>query len=147
VQKRANATLVTIAKHIHVLGLRLVVEKAEAVVFTSRYGTAVPRLRLESQPIQLGASLKYLSVILENKGTMFGAHLDGTSDKAEWVISALPDLMPIIGDMREGCRRLLMSVVHAILLYDARRALVLTANCRHSGTPDTSSHRSLTMDA
>jgi len=119
VQNRANAMLVTVAEHKRVFDLRLSVDKTEAVVFMSRYGTAEPLLRLEGQAVWLGLSLNLVEVILENKGTIFCAYLRALSEKAERVMSALSGLMPNVGGPRKGRRRLLVSVVQSILLYGA----------------------------
>ena len=118
-QNRANAALASVAGHIRELGLRLAVDKTEAVVFKKRYRPVDLRLRIEGQVVRPGESLKYLGIVLENKGTWFGAHLRAAADKARRVMAALSRLMPNIGGPRVGRRRLLSSVVHSVLLYGA----------------------------
>jgi len=49
------------------------VKKTQGVVFTRLYGTAEPLIILEGEAIRLGASLKYLGVMLERK-MMFRVH-------------------------------------------------------------------------
>jgi len=118
-QNRANAALTTVSVHLGSLGLRLMVEKTLSAVFTNRRWTAEPRVRLEGQALPVGSLLKYLGVTLQNKGTMFSAHLRQATEKAQRVMGALSGLMPKVGDPRECKRRLLVSVVQSVLLYDA----------------------------
>lgn len=82
VQNRANAALVMVADHIRGLSLQLAVGKTQAVVFKPQYRPDDLRLRIEGQTVQPGASLMYLRVVHENKGTWYGAHLRATADKA-----------------------------------------------------------------
>jgi len=94
VQELANAALKTVSDHILGLGLCLSVVKIQAVVFTRHYGASEPLILLEEEVILLGASLKYLGVVLERKGMMFGAHLRAAADKAQRVMGALGKLIP-----------------------------------------------------
>lgn len=158
VQNRANAALASVADHIRQLGLRLAVEKTEAVVFKNRYRPVDLRLRIEGQVVRPGATLKYLGVILENKGTWFGAHLHAAADKARRVMTALSRLMPNVGGPREGRRRLLAGVVHSVLLYGAptwastlpynpRGVAVLASVQRRVAIASVSAYRTVSYDA
>lgn len=93
VQARANATLNIISKHIRNLDFYLAIDKTQAVVFTKRCGLTTSLIILEGEAVWLGSSLSYLSITLENKRTMFGAHLRATSAKAHRVMSVLYRLM------------------------------------------------------
>ena len=131
VQNHANAALASVAGHIRQLELRLAVDKTEAVVFKNRYRPVNLRLRIEGQIVRPGESLKYLGIVLENKGTWFGAHLRAAADKTRRVMTALSRLMPNVGGPRAGRRRLLSNVVHSVLLYGAPTwAPTLTFNPR-----------------
>jgi len=158
VQNRANAALASVAGHIRGLGLRLAVDKTEAVVFKNQYRPVDLRLRIEGQIVRPGESLKYLGVILENKGTWFGAHLRAAADKARRVMTALSRLMPNVGGPREGRRRLLSSVVHSVLLYGAptwaptlpynpRGVEVLASVQRRAALRSVSAYRTVSYDA
>lgn len=158
VQNRANAALASVAGHIRQLGLRLAVEKTEAVVFKNRYRPVELRLRIEGQIVRPGETLKYLGVILENKGTWFGAHLHAAADKARRVMTALTRLMPNVGGPREGRRRLLTSVVHSVLLYGApswaptlpynpRGVRVLASVQRRAAIASVGAYRTVSYDA
>jgi len=118
-ESRTNAALATVSKGIGDLGLRLAVQKTAAVVFSNRVLRTSPRIRLDGEPVAIGQSLKYLGILLENKGILFAAHFRAAADKAQRVMSSLCRLMPNIGGPRERRRRLLVSVVHSVLLYGA----------------------------
>ncbi|KAF0704934.1 Reverse transcriptase domain-containing protein [Aphis craccivora] len=110
---------VLVAGHIGDLGLRLAVEKTEAVVFKAQYGPADLRLCIGDQAVQLCAALKHLEVVHEGKGMWYGAHYRAAADKARRILAALRGLMPNIGGPREPRKRLLLSVVHSVMLYGA----------------------------
>lgn len=74
VLNRANAALATVSGHVRELGLRVAVDKTEAEIFRNRHGPAEPQVRIQGQAVALRETLKYLSVTLENKRLMFGAH-------------------------------------------------------------------------
>lgn len=74
-------------------------------------------LRLGAERVELAGSLKYLGILLENKGTLYGEPFRFATDKAQRVMSSLCRLMPKIGGPREHRRRLLVGVAHSVLLY------------------------------
>lgn len=118
-QNRTNAALVTVSKCIGDLGLRLAVQKTTAVVFTNRSWATFPRIRLGGETVALGHTLKYLGIVLDDKGVLYGTHFRAAADKAQRVLESLGRLMPNIGGPREQRRRLLVGVVHSVLLYGA----------------------------
>ena len=118
-QNRTNAALATVSRGIGDLGLRLAVQKTAAVAFSNRVWSTSPRIRLGGEPVVLGESLKYLGILLERKGTLYGAHIRAAADKAQRVMTSLSRLMPNVGGPREQRRRLLVGVVHSVLLYGA----------------------------
>lgn len=72
---------------------------------------------LEGKQVPLLSSLKYLSIHLKNKVTMFSLHLRTAADKATRVMNTLSGLMPNVKGPSEGKRRLLGSVVQSVLRY------------------------------
>lgn len=80
-QNRTSATLDIVSGYIQNLSLRLAVEKTKAVVFRNLYGPVGPRLWIQGQAITLGAILKYLGVVLENKELIFGEVSDDCSHR------------------------------------------------------------------
>lgn len=154
----ANGALAVVSEHIAQLGLRLAVEKTEAVLFRQKYKVVPPRIHIQGSTVPLGPSLKYLGVVLENRGTMYGAHWQKTADKAGRVLGALAGLMPNIGGPCEARRRLLTSVVQSVLLYGAptwapslrynRRATdALAAIQRRAAIRTVGAYRTVSLDA
>lgn len=90
VQECANAALNIVSEHIRNLSLCLAINQTQAAMFTRRCGQAIPLIILQGEAIRLGSSQSYLSITLENKGTMFGVHLRAASAKARCVIYAHP---------------------------------------------------------
>lgn len=60
---------------------------------------------------------RYLWIIMDDR-LCFKDHVRMTVDKANNVISSLPKLMSNVGGPKEQRRRLLVSVVHLVLLYN-----------------------------
>jgi len=60
-------------------------------------------------------SLKYLDIMF----VFSGVHMRVASENAQSAMAALSGLMPNVGGLREGRRRLLVSVVQFVLLYGA----------------------------
>jgi len=85
------------------------------VVFTRRYEAAEPQILLERQAVWLGASLKYLGIMLKPKGMM----VDAAANKAQRIMGALGRLIPNVSGLSDDRRRLFVSVVHSVLIYGA----------------------------
>lgn len=103
------------------------------MVFTRQHGQATPLIILEGETVRLGSSLSYLDIMLENKGTMFRAHLGVMSVKAHRVISAPYRLMPNFRGPCEDKRRLFTSVIQPELLYSTLSWASTTLNARNVG--------------
>lgn len=115
---RANEAVETVTRWIEQAGLCLSVEKTEAVLFTHRYKYTPPRILLKGEELDLGKTMKYLGLVIDDR-LMYGPHLKNAASKAQGILASLGRLMPNLGGPKQSRRRLLVSVVHSVLLYGA----------------------------
>lgn len=103
------------------IGLRVAVEKTEAMIFYGKKGRRPPNddyFILEGKKIAIGKKLKYLGMILDSK-LSFAEHFRYIQEKVEKVKRALCRLMPNLRGPHESKRRLYAYVVQSIVMYGA----------------------------
>ena len=99
-------------------GLKLAVQKTEAVLFTRKRRLALPTLTLDGYRVPFSDSVRYLGVWLDKK-LNFSTHIDKAAAKASITTGQLARLMPNIGGPKTSRRKLLHEVVHSTMLYAA----------------------------
>lgn len=99
-------------------GLRLAVEKTEAVFFSRKRQLTPPALDIDGFKIPYSRTIRYLGVVLDDK-LRFSKHAEMAAAKAARAGEQLARLMPNVGGPKYSRRRLYNEVVHSILLYGA----------------------------
>jgi hypothetical protein len=99
-------------------GLRLAVEKTEAVMFTNKKINNTMNLNLAGYDISSSRSLRYLGVQLDTK-LKFKDHIALVEKRVSKVTKQLSLILPNLGGANEPKRRLLAGVTESILLYAA----------------------------
>ncbi|KMQ83439.1 reverse transcriptase [Lasius niger] len=116
---RVGIQVARILSQIRRLGLRVSVQKTEAVVFRGRAGPDVlPTISVGDSRVELKGSMKYLGVFIDS-GWSFGDHFAYVTDKVSKVTRALGRLMPNLRGPREDKRNLYSKVVQSVILYGA----------------------------
>ncbi|KMQ89040.1 reverse transcriptase [Lasius niger] len=116
---RVGIQVAMILSQIRRLGLRVSVQKTEAVVFHGRVGPdALPTISVGDTRIELKGSMKYLGVFIDS-GWSFGDHFAYVTDKVSKVTRAFGRLMPNLRGPREDKRNLYSKVVQSVILYGA----------------------------
>ena len=116
VEGKVNYVLDLVAEKIRSLGLRLAVNKTQAIMFKRKYKDRVPQITLEGEPVALSRTIKYLGVLFDDT-LVFKAHITSAADKARGVLAALARLMPNVGGPKEPRRRLYAGVATSVMLY------------------------------
>ena len=115
---RINESLWRAKRWLDIWGLKMTLEKTEALLFTDRRSFQYPRIVLEEHEVEWKKSIKYLGVQLD-RTVSFGEHLQIATFKVIQWGASLARLMPNIRGPREAKRRLMVSMVHSKLLYAA----------------------------
>lgn len=114
-----NNVLETVSEWMDEKGLKLSVQKTEAVVLTSKRGYTQPNFRLRGEGVQIKEQVTYLGVEL-NKALGFKHHVETAAVNATSMASALATrILPNVGGYKQRTRQLLTSIVHSRLLYAA----------------------------
>lgn len=105
---------------IEALGLKVALEKTEALVFHAprRRPPAGAHLTIGGATIAVRASMKYLGLVLDRRWN-FGEHFAQLAPKLIGTASALSRLLPNLGGPNVVCRRLYTGVVRSMALYGA----------------------------
>lgn len=111
---RANVLI----NRIEELGLKVAVEKTEAMVFRKKKGSLVIQLDIGGKEISTKLSMKYLGVIIDGEWNMRD-HFKYVMEKSRTIINNIGRLMPNLGGPRESRRRFYNYVVHSVILYPA----------------------------
>lgn len=112
---QADRTIHEIGK----IGLKVAIEKTEAIVFQGKRGKRPPKedfITMNRDKIKIGKSIKYLGIILDSK-LDFKEHFRYIQEKAEKVKRALCKLMPNLRGPHENKRRLYAYVVQSVVMY------------------------------
>ncbi|KAJ3639725.1 hypothetical protein Zmor_003066 [Zophobas morio] len=96
--------------------MELAVEKTKGLILYGPRKRDTVSFKIRNTEISPRKELKYLGVVLGNKGT-FGAHIRYATDKAEKSIAALGKLMPDGGPTGRTRKILLNGVANSVTLY------------------------------
>lgn len=116
--RRVTAGVAQVVAQIRHLGLRVALEKSEAICFhgPGRAPPAGAHIVVAGVSIEVGKSLKYLGLVLDSRWT-FRAHFAALAPKLTATAMALSRIMPNLGGPSEGCRRLYSGVVKSQAMY------------------------------
>ena len=113
---KCNETLETVSQWMKEHGLKLAQKKSAAVLVTKRRKFDYPKLVLYGYTIQFQDSIWYLGLWIDRHWN-FKDHIRRTSTKAGNVGTALQQLIPTVGGLKQGSLALLATVVNSVLLY------------------------------
>lgn len=105
-------------RRIEEIGLKVAMEKTEAVIFALGKERQVCELNLAGRNIKIKSCMKYLGIMVDEKWDM-RAHFEYTAEKSVKIINRLGQIMPNTGGPKESRRRLYNTLAHSILLYAA----------------------------
>ncbi|CAG4927182.1 unnamed protein product [Colias eurytheme] len=115
---RATAGVAQVVGRIKSLGLKVALEKSEAICFHGHRRAPPPgeEIVVSGVPIRIGPRLNYLGLVLDPRWT-FQGHFSALATKLGTTAAALCRIMPNIGGPSWGCRRLFAGVVRSQALY------------------------------
>jgi hypothetical protein len=118
-RRAAVATDLTVGR-IALLGLRVSLEKTDAVVFGGRGWRlgAEETIPVGGEAVQVKAHIKYLGLILDRRWN-FGEHFARLAPRLVGTAAALGRLLPNVGGPKAPCRRLFAGVVRSMATYGA----------------------------
>lgn len=99
-------------------GLTLAAQKTKAVMLTTKRGCAAPSITVNGIRIEAKEGLKYLGLELCRK-LGFRQHIKTVAAKAGATAEGLARILPNVGCVRQGKRKLLATVVTNQFLYAA----------------------------
>lgn len=121
-RERMNEQLVPILRRIEALGLKVAVEKTDAIVFHKprrRLDMELPVcIRVNEEYVRTSNAIKYLGVMLDSR-LNFVCHFRYVGEKMGRVSRALSGLMPNVRGPDESKRRLYACVLGSVALYGA----------------------------
>jgi len=111
----AQAGVEWVIDRIRALGLRVALEKTEAMWFAGRRVRGPPRtqLNIDGVAVRIEAQMRYLGLVLDSKWT-FTQHFANLVPRAQAAARNLSRLMPNLGGPGDRARRLYMGVVQSI---------------------------------
>ncbi|KMQ92618.1 reverse transcriptase [Lasius niger] len=116
---RVGIQVARVLSQVRRLGLRVSVQKTEAVVFHGRTKPdALPSISVGDGRIELKGSMKYLGVFIDSRWS-FEDHFSYVVDKVSKVTRALGRLMPNLRGPREDKRNLYSKVIQPVIFYGA----------------------------
>ncbi|CAG4914405.1 unnamed protein product [Colias eurytheme] len=115
---RATAGVAQVVTRIKNLGLKVALDKSEAICFHGhrRAPPTEEAIVVSGVPIRIGSRLKYLGLVLDPRWT-FQAHFSTLAVKLTTTAAALSRIMPNIGGPSGACRKLFANVVRSQALY------------------------------
>ena len=117
-EMKMNTGLFLIKRWMDSRGLKLALQKTEAVLMTDRRVFYKPVIRLGNESIEWKKQLKYLGVDLDHKLT-YGPHITRIANRALETATQLTRIMPNTRGPSEWKRKLVCSSAYAQLLYAA----------------------------
>ena len=110
-----------IARRIGRLGLKVALEKTEAIYFAKprqRHPPPGAHIVIEGVRVEVKARLKYLGLTLDPRW-QFGPHFAGLSSRLLKTADSLSWLLPNLGGPKAGCRKLYAGILKSMALYGA----------------------------
>ncbi|KAI4473466.1 hypothetical protein M0802_016102 [Mischocyttarus mexicanus] len=103
------------------LGLRVAMEKTEAMVFPSsalrrKRGGVVAKVRAGNAEVSLKRSIRYLGVVLDSDWN-FRQHFESLAPRVNGMTRAIARILPNLHGPGIRIRRLYASVLHSVLMY------------------------------
>jgi hypothetical protein len=114
----ANYALERVVGWMEETGLKLAVQKTEAVLLVGKRRPGNVKFQIGGEEILPATSLKYLGVRMDRAMT-FVPHVEEVAAKAEKMVAVLGRIMPNMKGPGSSRRKLLSAVVHSRLLYGA----------------------------
>jgi hypothetical protein len=114
----ANYALERVVGWMEETGLKLAVQKTEAVLLVGKRRPGNVKFQIGGEEILPVTSLKYLGVRMDRAMT-FVPHVEEVAAKAEKMVAVLGRIMPNMKGPGSSRRKLLSAVVHSRLLYGA----------------------------
>jgi hypothetical protein len=114
----ANYALERVVGWMEEIGLKLAVQKTEAVLLVGKRRPGNVKFQIGGEEILPATSLKYLGVRMDRAMT-FVPHVEEVAAKAEKMVAVLGRIMPNMKGPGSSRRKLLSAVVHSRLLYGA----------------------------
>lgn len=93
-----------LVRRIEEIGLKVAIEKTEAVIFGPGRDKFLRELNIDGKTVRTRTSMKYLGVIVDDK--YMGEHLDYAANKGLKAVNRLCRNMPNIGGLKESKRKL-----------------------------------------
>ncbi|XP_041972340.1 uncharacterized protein LOC121728266 [Aricia agestis] len=116
----ATAAVAQVVRRIQALGLKVALNKSEALLFHGPRNAPPPGLEVivSGTRIQVGSTMTYLGLVLDSRWS-FREHFRRLSEKVKRSAGALASLLPNLGGPSLVCRRLYMGVVRSMTMYGA----------------------------
>ncbi|XP_037929314.1 uncharacterized protein LOC119663784, partial [Teleopsis dalmanni] len=115
-QLRLNQVMLRTMEWMDDRGLKLATEKTELIILTKQQIPLEIEMRVWNSTIKTSKEMKYLGIQLDSRMS-FWAQIKHAGEKASKASASLSKLMANVGGPTEDKRKLLMTVVNAILLY------------------------------
>jgi len=117
-EEACNKNIRAIKQWLSSMGLKLMPEKTEAVLISSKKVMDTATVEVGSTSVASSRAIKYLGVIIDTR-LSFREHLADASSKAAGVNWPLSTIMLNTRGPKQASRRLLMSATRATMLYAA----------------------------
>lgn len=115
-QRKLNQVMLRTSSWLRAHGLSLATEKTEIVLLTRKRIPTITDFQVGVDVISSKPAVKYLGVHLDTK-LSYWVHIKQAVEKATKVVGALSRLMANVGGPAASKRKLLMTALHAVLLY------------------------------
>lgn len=116
----AEAGVALVVTRIRMLGLTVALPKTEAMWFAGprKRGPRRTQLSIEGIDVRIGQTMKYLGLNLDSKWS-FCSHFQKLVPRLNKAVISLGRIMPNLGGLRDGARRLYSNAILSITMYGA----------------------------